>query len=97
MTVAVRVAIVTLCAIWAGSPGHATPQTPAVATQSFAASVRVDATRVANRISPQLYGHFLEFMFEGIKFGLHAELLKNRGFEATASASGLPRDYGPEV
>ena len=96
MTVAVRFAVVTLCAILAGSAGRATPQTPAGAPQPFAASVRIDATKVANRISPQLYGHFLEFMFEGIRFGLHAELLKNRGFEETASPSGLPRDWERE-
>ena len=32
-------------------------------------------------------------MFENIKFGLHAELLRNRGFEETANAIGLPRDW----
>ena len=31
-----------------------------------------------------LYGQFAEFMFENIKFGLHAELLRNHGFEETA-------------
>ena len=30
-------------------------------------------------------------MFENIKFGLHAELLRNRGFEEAASVIGLPR------
>ena len=96
MTVAVRFAVVSLCVILAGSSGRAGPQTPAAASQPFAASVRIDATKVANRISPQLYGHFLEFMFEGIKSGLHAELLKNRGFEETASPAGLPRDWERE-
>jgi alpha-N-arabinofuranosidase len=68
----------------------------AAAVQPLTASVRVDAATVANPISPQLYGHFLEFMFEGIKFGLHAELLKNRGFEEAANAAGLPRDWERE-
>ncbi len=72
----------------------AAQQEPRAAT--LAASVRIDATKVANRISPQLYGHFIEYMFEGIKFGLHAELLKNRGFEDEANAAGLPRDWERE-
>src|SRR3989442_3851381 len=60
------------------------------------AAVRVDAGRVKNRISPMLYGHFVEFMFEGVKFGLHAELLRNRGFEEPASAVGLSRHWDRE-
>jgi hypothetical protein len=57
------------------------------------AAVRVDAGRVENRISPTLYGHFAEFMFEGVKFGLHAELLRDRGFEEPANTVGLPRHW----
>ena len=60
------------------------------------ATVRVDAARAVNRISSTLYGHFVEFMFEGVKFGLHAELLRNRGFEEPASAVGLPRHWDRE-
>jgi alpha-N-arabinofuranosidase len=60
------------------------------------AAVRVNAGRVENRISPTLYGHFAEFMFEGVKFGLHAELLRNRGFEEPANAVGLPRHWERE-
>jgi alpha-N-arabinofuranosidase len=36
-----------------------------------------------------LYGQFVEFMFEGIKRGLHAELIRNRSFEERPSATGL--------
>ena len=62
------------------------------------AAIAIDAARVENRISPQLYGQFAEFMFEGVKFGLHAELLRNRGFEEAAGAIGLPRywDRNPD-
>ena len=60
------------------------------------AAVHVDAGRVENRISPTLYGHFVEFMFEGVKFGLHAEMLRNRGFDEPASAVGLPRHWERE-
>ena len=55
------------------------------------AAIAIDASSIANRISPRLYGQFAEFMFENIKFGLHAELLRNRGFEETANVIGLPR------
>lgn len=55
------------------------------------AAIAIDASTIENRISPRLYGQFAEFMFENIKFGLHAELLRNRGFEETANVIGLPR------
>src|SRR5689334_22895041 len=55
------------------------------------ARVTVDAVRPKGRISPSLYGQFVEYMFEGIKGGLHAELIRNRSFEGAASAIGLPR------
>ena len=55
------------------------------------ASITVDATKTAGPISPLLYGHFIEFMFEGVKSGLHAELLRNRSFDEQPNAIGLPR------
>lgn len=55
------------------------------------ARIVVDAGRVEGRIDPRLYGHFLEFMYEGVKGGLAAEMLKNRGFEEAPSAIGLSR------
>ncbi|HEU4870826.1 MAG TPA: alpha-L-arabinofuranosidase C-terminal domain-containing protein, partial [Pyrinomonadaceae bacterium] len=57
------------------------------------ASITVDARKVDNRISPLLYGQFLEFMFEGIKSGLHAELLRNRSFEEAPNVIGLSRNW----
>ncbi|HWS87747.1 MAG TPA: alpha-L-arabinofuranosidase C-terminal domain-containing protein [Pyrinomonadaceae bacterium] len=62
-------------------------------TAARAATVRVDARRVENRISPLLYGQFLEFMYEGMKSGVHAELLRDRGFEEMPNALGLPRNW----
>lgn len=59
--------------------------------QSAAASIKIDAGRVESRISPLLYGQFMEFMFEGVKGGLHAELLRDRSFEQAPNAIGLPR------
>ena len=55
------------------------------------ASITVDATKTVGPISPLLYGHFLEFMFEGVKFGLHAELLRDRSFDEQPNTIGLPR------
>lgn len=57
------------------------------------ASISIDARKVENNISPLLYGQFLEFMFEGIKGGLQAELLRNRSFEEPPNAIGLSRNW----
>src|SRR5919199_1553590 len=65
------------------------PSRPAVF--ALAASVTVDASKVENRLSPLLYGQFMEFMFEGVKGGVHAELLRDRSFEEPPDAIGLPR------
>ena len=51
--------------------------------------------KVEGRISPLLYGQFIEFMYEGIKRGLHAELIRNRGFEESANAIGSAATLGP--
>jgi len=62
-----------------------------VVAQGLQATITIDATKVENKISPVLYGQFIEYMFEGIKSGLHAELLRDRGFESLPNAIGLPR------
>ena len=62
-------------------------------TRNQRASITVDASKPVGRISPLLYGHFLEFMFEGVKFGLHAELLRDRSFDEQPNAIGLPRSW----
>ncbi|HEX7771207.1 MAG TPA: hypothetical protein VF435_02225, partial [Pyrinomonadaceae bacterium] len=66
---------------------------PHVAVAQERASITIDARKVENRISPLLYGQFLEFMYEGIKGGLHAELLRNRSFEEPPNAIGLSRNW----
>jgi hypothetical protein len=40
-----------------------------------------------------LYGQFDEFMFEGVKRGLTAELIRDRSFEEGPIAVGLPRNW----
>jgi len=66
-----------------------------LATQVAAqtASITVDTRKVENRISPLLYGQFMEFMFEGIKGGLHAELIRDRNFEEAPNVIGLSRNW----
>jgi alpha-L-arabinofuranosidase len=59
--------------------------------QPLTARIEIDAAKVEGRISPLLYGQFLEFMFEGIKRGLDAEMIRNRGFEEPPNAIGLSR------
>src|SRR5687767_1324189 len=60
---------------------------------SVTARITVDAGRVEAEISPLLYGQFAEFMFEGVKGGLHAELVRDRGFEEAPNVIGLPRHW----
>jgi alpha-N-arabinofuranosidase len=55
--------------------------------------VTIDAGTSLGTISPLLHGQFLEFMFEGIKFGLTAELVRDRGFEDAPNAISLPRAW----
>jgi hypothetical protein len=62
------VPITRLVALWFVLLGVATPAGQA----PDRAAVTIDAATVVNRVSPRLYGQFAEFMFENIKFGLHA-------------------------
>src|SRR2546430_17523964 len=64
-----------------------------VQSGSARAAITINARHVAGQISPLLYGQFIEFMFEGVKFGLHAELLRDRSFEERPGVIGLPRDW----
>jgi alpha-N-arabinofuranosidase len=66
-------------------------QAPSGPTPQASPAVEVDASMVDGRISPVLYGQFIEFMFEGVKYGLHAEMIRDRGFEETPDATGLSR------
>ena len=63
---------------------------------SLPANIDIRADQVEGQISPQLYGQFDEFMFEGVKRGLTAELIRDRGFDEAPNAIGLPRDWGRE-
>jgi len=82
------------CALVAIAVTSAAPQPASQrAGTPQAAAIEIDAASVEGRISPMLYGQFIEYMFEGIKGGLHAELLRNRGFEGPPSAIGLSQHW----
>jgi len=66
---------------------------PVAAQSPRKATVTIDAAKVENRLSPLLYGQFLEFMFGGVKRGLHAELIRDRSFEEPPNAIGLSRHW----
>ena len=55
------------------------------------ATISIAASKVLNPISPSLFGQFAEFMYEDVKFGLWAELLRDRSFEMAPNPLGLPR------
>jgi alpha-N-arabinofuranosidase len=63
---------------------------------SVPATISIDASKVEGKISPILYGQFDEFMFEGVKGGLYAELIRDRSFNEAPNAIGLPRDWERE-
>jgi alpha-N-arabinofuranosidase len=66
---------------------------PGARAQSAEAHIVVDAAQIEGPIDSRLYGHFLEFMYEGVKGGLSAELVRDRGFEEAPSNIGLPRHW----
>jgi alpha-L-arabinofuranosidase len=59
--------------------------------RSQTATLKIDANKIENVISPLLYGQFAEFMYQDIKGGLSAELIRDRGFDEQPNALGLPR------
>src|SRR5437868_15343433 len=83
--------LVALCVLLCAAPALRVEAQTAARSAAREARIRIDANKVENRISPLLYGQFLEFMYEGMKYGLHAELLRDRGFEEEPNALGLPR------
>src|SRR3569832_788416 len=85
--------LVALCVSLCVSPALQVEAQSAARVAAREASIRIAARNEENRISPLLYGQFLEFMYEGMKFGLHAELLHDRSFEETPDALSLPRDW----
>jgi alpha-N-arabinofuranosidase len=58
-----------------------------------AATIRIDAGRVENHVSPGMYAAFVEMMAEDVKRGLTAEMLLDRSFEEPADYLGLPAHW----
>src|SRR5829696_5362023 len=77
-----------LCFLVGAVPLHGVTN---AASQTTTATITIDTNKIDGEISPMLYGQFVEFMFEGIKRVMFAELLLNRGFEEPANAIGLSR------
>ncbi len=61
------------------------------AQSNLEANIIIQADQVEGQLSPMLYGQFIEFMYEGIKGGLHAEMVRNRSFEEVPNGIGLSR------
>jgi alpha-N-arabinofuranosidase len=72
-------------------PAAIAVQPPSRPTPQTSPAVDIDASTVDGKISPLLYGQFIEFMFEGVKYGLHAEMIRDRGFEEAPDSTGLSR------
>ncbi|HEX8183921.1 MAG TPA: alpha-L-arabinofuranosidase C-terminal domain-containing protein, partial [Blastocatellia bacterium] len=89
--IGVRRSMVALCGLVSLLPCLTSFDARGGAQQPVRASIVVDASNVVGNVSPMLYGQFAEFMFEGIKGGLHAELIRNRSFEEAANVIGLSR------
>src|ERR1700748_3198522 len=68
--------------------------TTAVVAQT--ASIRVDAARVENHVSPRMYSAFVEMMNEDVKWGMTAEMIHDRSFEDAADYLGLPAGWRVE-
>jgi hypothetical protein len=84
--IALSVLLLLLIVCLPGSPAFGQAQTAT-------ARISIDAGKVEGRISPLLYGQFAEFMFENIKGGLYAGLIRNRSFEEAPNVIGLSRHW----
>jgi hypothetical protein len=77
------------------------PRNTSVGEQNTA-RLRIHPQRVRGRISPWLYGHFLEHILNSVDGGLHAELLTERRFRLAPQLEKeeleqLPRAVGLEI
>jgi hypothetical protein len=52
------------------------------------ATITIDTTQPGPKISPLMYGIFLEEINHGVDGGLYAELIRNRGFEDSRAPEG---------
>jgi alpha-N-arabinofuranosidase len=77
----------TFCALFAVTAATSAAVPPPTAR------IEIDARTVEGHISPLLYGQFMEYMFEGIKGGLHAELIRNRSFEEDPGPTAFSKQW----
>src|SRR5277367_3366695 len=57
------------------------------------ATIRIDAAKVENHVSPGMYGAFVEMMAEDVKRGMTAEMLLDRSFDQPTDYLGLPAHW----
>lgn len=60
---------------------------------SQTATIKIDSSRVENKISPRMYASFVEMMAEDVKWGLSAEMIHDRSFEESPNYLGLPAEW----
>ena len=61
-------------------------------TETIRLSISLDAKE--KKISKFLFGHFIEFMYDCIDYGMYAEILPGRGFEES-QGKGIPQYWKP--
>ena len=70
----------------------------AIAAQAGHAAIAIDARQVTGRVSPLLFGHFIEHEHNTIQDGLWAELLHDRKFEqGDRNHDGVSDGWEPEA
>ena len=70
----------------------------AIAAQAGHAAIAIDARQVTGRVSPLLFGHFIEHEHNTIQDGLWAELLHDRKFEqGDKNHDGVSDGWEPEA
>lgn len=67
--------------------------TLAAQAPSSKVTIRIDAGRVENHVSPRMYASFVEMMAEDVKWGMTAEMLHDRSFEEAVDYLGLPASW----
>jgi alpha-N-arabinofuranosidase len=84
--------LLTIIAVAVLCPALATAQSRA----PFAASIRVDGSRITGRVGDYVFGHFVEFMYTCVNGGLWAEALRDTGFEnADDNGDGMSDPWVP--
>jgi alpha-N-arabinofuranosidase len=77
------------------SPAKAQAMSCCSANPAEPVRLALDPEKVLNRIDEKVYGHFLEHIFHSANGGLWGEMIWDRSFEGTGSATERWKPYGP--